>query len=102
MRATSSRQSKPQFFDQRLLWPECFPVLAINPQGVGKTPSIQSIVFNPTGSFAFSVGLSALGIERINNKRSFKKWLYCRSLTGLDGKRNRAVRLKFFPKLLPT
>src|SRR6267154_3872396 len=93
---------EPQFFDQWLLWPECFPVLAIHPQGVGKTPSIQSIAFDPAGGFAFPVGLRALGIERINQHARFHELLDRHSLTGLDRKRNRAVRLKFLPELFPT
>ena len=64
-------------------------------QGVGKTPSIQSIIFNPTGGFAFAVGLSALGIEWINAHTSFQQLLDRRSPTGLDGKRNRAVGWSF-------
>src|SRR5260370_15378379 len=91
-----------QFFNQWLLWPECFPVLAINPQGISKTPGIQLIVFDPTGGFALAVGLSALRIERIKQHASFQELLDRHSLTRLDGKKNRAVSLELFPKLFPT
>src|SRR6266550_5271395 len=38
-------------------------------------------------------------IERINQHASFQELLDRHSLTGLDRKRNRAVRLKFFSEL---
>jgi hypothetical protein len=62
----------------------------------------ELIVFDPTGCFPFSIGLSALGIKRINHHAGFQELLDRGSLTGLNGKRNRAVRLEFFPKLLPS
>jgi hypothetical protein len=60
------------------------------------------IVFDPTGGLALPIGLRALGIEWIDLHTGFQQLLYCRSLAGLDRKRNRAIELQLFSELLPT
>src|SRR5271170_3654551 len=57
--------------------------LAIDATGIGKTPGIQPVVFDPAGGLALSVGLRAFRVDRINRHPSFQELLDGKPLTGL-------------------
>src|SRR5579864_4906054 len=76
--------------------------MPINAAGIGKTPSVQPVVFDSTGRFAFPVGLSALWVEWIDLHTGLQQLFNSRPLAGLDCKRNRTVRLHYFAELLPS
>jgi hypothetical protein len=56
---------QPQLGNERILFGESFPTVAVHAQGVGQTPGIEPIALRPSGRFALPVGFAAHRGNRI-------------------------------------
>lgn len=77
------------------------PGVAIGTQGVGQTPGVVAIGLGATGSFAFAIALSGLGVDRIKGPGALQQLIDRRPTGGFQGQRRSLIRLHLLAKLRP-
>jgi hypothetical protein len=74
---------QPQLGNERILFGQGFPIVAIEAQGIGQTPGIEPIGLGPTGRFALPIRFAAHRGNRIEAHSAFQQLFDNHALAGL-------------------
>ena len=78
-----------------------FPLLAVQPQGLGQGPGIQPVGLVAAGRFALAIAFGAERVDRIKGAVQREQLIHGRSLVGFDRDGQRRIRLNFIAERLP-
>lgn len=93
---------QPQFFGERIVGRDDFPVVTLGAQGGSQRPSIELIIFDAAGGFAFAVTRRADGIDGINGATADDELVNDQSALRLNGEGQCGKQFDAFAKLFPT